>query len=70
MYCEVLGHKNYEIGLVPYDTFNISYNHYAMDLSFLARSVNGVTIGDTPNSINVFEVKCLFRRKIKHGEIP
>ena len=70
MYCKVLGRKNYEIGLVPYDTFNVSYNHNDMDLSFLAGSVDGVTIGDTPNSINVIEVKCPYRRKIKHGEIP
>ena len=70
MYCKLLGRKNYEIGLVPYDTFNVSYNHNEMDLSFLAGSVDGVTIGNTPNSINVIEVKCPYRRKIKMGEIP
>ena len=71
MYCKVLNRTSYEIGLVPFNTFRNPNNlNSSMDCSFLAGSVDSVTIGKDPESINIIEVKCPLFRRIKYGVIP
>lgn len=68
LYCKLLNRSAYEIGLVPFDAFRES--DPALDCSFLAGSVDSVTVGKDPNSINIIEVKCPLYRRIKYGVIP
>ena len=71
MYCKVLNRTSYEIGLVPFNAFRTpEHTDPYMDCSFLAGSVDGVTIGKDPDSINIIEVKCPLFRRIKYGVIP
>ena len=73
MYCNVLGRSHYEIGLVPFTQFQDPDKMIddSMDCSFLAGSVDGVTVSQTnPNNINIIEVKCPLFRRIKYGVIP
>ena len=45
LYCTVLNRKSYEIGLVPFNTFRTQEDiDSMMDCSFLAGSVDGVTV--------------------------
>ena len=71
MYCKLLNRSSYDIGLVPFNAFrNEDTLSPSMDCSFLAGSVDSVTIGKDPDSINILEVKCPLFRRIKYGEIP
>ena len=78
MYCKVLGRTCYEIGLVPFDTFQ-DKDKNGLDCSFLAGSVDGITVKDTvedteedteEEGLNIIEVKCPLFRRIKYGVIP
>ena len=47
LYCTVLNRKSYEIGLVPFNTFRSQNDiNSMMDCSFLAGSVDGVTVAN------------------------
>ena len=71
LYCTVLNRKSYEIGLVPFNTFRSQNDiNSMMDCSFLAGSVDGVTVANDNGSINIIEVKCPLYRRIKFGTIP
>ena len=61
MYCKLLNRSSYDIGLVPFNAFrNEDTLSPSMDCSFLAGSVDSVTIGKDPDSINILEVKFLY----------
>ena len=63
MYCKVLRHKNFEIGLVQYDMFNVF--DYHNDMAYVSSQISGLCYdGYTPNLINVIENKCPYRRKL------
>ena len=71
LYCTVLNRKSYEIGLVPFNTFRTQEDiDSMMDCSFLAGSVDGVTVANETGNINIIEVKCPLYRRIKYGVIP
>ena len=73
MYCNVLGRSHYEVGLVPFTQFQDPDKILddSMDFSFLAGSVDGVTVSQTnTTNINIIEVKCPLFRRIKYGVIP
>ena len=73
LYCNVLERTNHEIGLVPFTEFQDpdTFCDVSMDCSFLAGSVDSVTVANTnPDSLNIIEVKCPLFRRIKYGVIP
>ena len=71
LYCKVLNRTSYEIGLVPFNTFrDTDAINNSLDCSFLAGSVDSVTVGQDQDSINIIEVKCPLFRRIKYGVIP
>ena len=71
MYCKVLGRKSYEIGLVPFNAFREPDDiNTSPDCSFIAGSVDAITVGENTDNINIIEVKCPLFRRIKYGQIP
>ena len=56
LYCKLLNRSSYDIRLVLFDAFRDS--DPLLKCSFLAGSVDSVTVGKDPNSINFIEVKC------------
>jgi putative phage-type endonuclease len=66
-YCKITGQVNYNYGLISHEDV---YNN--KDYYWLAGSPDGIAISKIdPNAKPVLlEVKCPYRRVIKHGEIP
>jgi len=66
-YCKITGQVNYNYGLIAHEDV---YNN--KDYYWLAGSPDGIAISKTdPNSKPILlEVKCPYRRVIKHGQIP
>jgi putative phage-type endonuclease len=66
-YCKITRQVNYNYGLIAHEDV---YNN--KDYYWLAGSPDGIAISETdPNSKPILlEVKCPYRRVIKHGQIP
>jgi putative phage-type endonuclease len=66
-YCKITGQVNYNYGLIAHEDV---YNN--KDYYWLAGSPDGIAISTTePNAKPILlEVKCPYRRVIKHGQIP
>ncbi len=74
IYCKLMNKKNYEFGLIEYNSINaIRSHHYNMpfDLGFLAGSPDGIAIDlDNKEDLVLLEIKCPLRRQIKPGQVP
>jgi putative phage-type endonuclease len=76
LYCKLMNKKNYEFGLISYETIDkvrrpSKLDDIGFDLSFLAGSPDGVSIdNDNSEELILLEVKCPARRKIKFGYCP
>ena len=66
-YCKITGQVNYNYGLIAHEDVYNNKNYY-----WLAGSPDGIAISKTdPNAKPILlEVKCPYRRVIKHGQIP
>ena len=67
-YCQAMGKKNHDFGLISYDSVS---REEKVKYPFLAGSTDGIAedLDDLEGPI-VLEVKCPYRRKIKHGLVP
>jgi len=82
MYCSITNRTSFSLGLVDYSTIHGQNNTIGngINLSFLAGSVDGISVlSEYPTTssichhesiLSVLEVKCPYRRKIIHGQIP
>jgi len=78
MYCSITNRTSFSLGLVDYSTIHGSNTiiKNGIDLSFLAGSVDGISVLKDNSTIHhesvlsVLEIKCPYRRKIIHGQIP
>ena len=66
-YCRITGKKNYNFGLLCHKDIHLNNDYY-----WLAGSPDGIVLDydDDQKEPILIEVKCPFRRKIKHGQIP
>jgi len=65
-YCKITGQTNYNFGLIAHEDV---YNN--KDYYWLAGSPDGIALSSDTNAKPILlEVKCPYRRVIKHGEIP
>lgn len=75
-YCKLMNKKNYEYGLVDYDSLKSIRKPSKLDTisfstEFLAGSPDGVAIdNDDSEDLVLLEVKCPMYRKLKFGYIP
>jgi putative phage-type endonuclease len=81
IYCNLLGKKNYEFGLIEWNSINPIRKKneefeefmikHGIDVNFLAGSPDGIAI-DNANMEGpiLLEVKCPFQRDLKYGQCP
>lgn len=75
-YCQVMGKKNYNFGLIDFDAVDrpndlYSKDNYPNGIPWMAGSTDGIAEDlDNEEHLVVLEVKCPFRRKIVFGECP
>jgi len=75
VYMKLMGKTNYDFGLIDFEAMNpirvFHKNDTKMDIRWMAGSPDGIAVdNENKEDLVLLEVKCPYRRKLIHGEIP